>query len=237
MSLAYTTWLNSFATMLVATTSDPNFTTIVPDAIDYAEQRMYRELDLVNTRVLQTTTLTTGTRILNLPSAAGTFVVADRINVITPASATTANAGTRNPLMPTSQDTIDFMFPSTAYSSVPVYFAMNTQTMAMLGPAPDQPYLVEVSGTIRPPALSTTNVTTLLTVYLPDVFLAATMIFGAGYQKNFGAQSSDPQSALAWEQQYQTLLKSAEVEEFRKKFGSEGWSAKQPDPLATPPRT
>jgi len=223
--------------MLIVTTSDVNFTTVFPDGIDYAEQRCYRELDLLNTRVMQTTLLSTGTRAFNLPSAAGTYVVADRINVITPASATTIDSGTRNPLMPTSRESLDFMFPANSYSTVPVYFAPSTQTTFLVGPAPDQAYMVEVSGTIRPTPLSTTNVTTLLTQYFPDLFLAASMVFFSGYQKNFGSQSSDPQSGQSWEAQYQALLKSAMVEEFRKKFGSEGWSAKQPDPLTNPPRT
>src|SRR6185369_7527681 len=169
----------------VVTTADVNFTTALPNIIDYAEQRLYRELDLLNTRVMQTTTLTTGTRTLSLPSARGTYVVADRINVITPATATTPDAGTRNPLMPITRDSLDFMFPSVTYSTVPVYFAPLTQTTFIVGPAPDQAYTVEVSGTIRPTPLSTSNVTTLLTQYFPDLFLAASMVSLSGYQKNF----------------------------------------------------
>jgi hypothetical protein len=47
----------------------------------------------------------------------------------------------------------------------------------------------------------------------------------------------NPQSAVSWEAHYQALVKSAQIEEARKKFTAEGWSSKQPAPLATPPRT
>ena len=64
-----------------------------------------------------------------------------------------------------------------------------------------------------------------------------TMVFGAAYMKNFGAASDDPKMAVSWENHFQTLKASAEVEEARKKFTMAGWSSKQPANQATPPRT
>ncbi len=237
MSQTYTTWLNTITDLLVATTGDVNFTTIITPMIDYAEQRIYRELDPLNTLSMQTGTLSTGTRSFTLPSANGTFVVVDRINVLTPASATNLNLGTRNPVLPTSKETLDYLYPSSTGSAVPQYFGMLTQNTIAFAPWPDQAYTVEVTGTIRPTTLSTTNLTTILTWYYPDLFVAASMVFGTGWQRDFGAQTSDPSASVSWETQYQALLRSAQIEEYRKKFGSEGWSSKQPDPIATPPRT
>ena len=66
--------------------------------------------------------------------------------------------------------------------------------------------------------------------------MAASMIFGSAYMRDFGAQSDNPQMAQSWEQQYQQLVKSAVVEQFRAKFQSEGWTSKQPNPIVTPKR-
>jgi hypothetical protein len=42
--------------------------------------------------------------------------------------------------------------------------------------------------------------------------------------------------AQTYEGQYQSLLKGATVEEFRKKFASAGWTSMSPSPVATPTR-
>ena len=132
---------------------------------------------------------------------------------------------------------LDFLYPDATGSTVPVYFAMITQTTIIVGPWPDVSYQVEVVGTQRPTPLSATNQTTFLATNLPDLFFAASMVFGCGYQKNFSAMSDQPQSALSWQTHYDALLKSAVVEEARKKFTAEGWSSKEPSPIVSPPRT
>lgn len=238
MSLTYSTFVTSFANMLVVLTTDSRFVLYLPNSIDYAEQRLYRDLQLINTQVTDSSgTFTTGTRDFTLPTSIGTFVVSERINVITPAGTTNPDLGTRNPLTPASKEVLDFLWPSSTGSTVPQYFAMKTQGAIIVGPYPDAAYTVEVNGTQRPAPLSVSNTTTLLSVYFPDLLLNAAMIFGAGAIKNFGAQSDDPKSSVSWESQYQALLVSAETEEAMKKFTSAGWSSKAPAPLATPPRT
>lgn len=243
--LTYSTWLQSLYTDLVISSNDANFPNEITNIIDYAEQRIYRELDLLNTVVYDSSAaFTTGTRKFNLPSSISTFVVVNQIYAITPSGQTNPDLGTRNPLQPTSREDLDARFPSSLGSAVPAWFAMATQTSIIVGPWPDQAYQVEVAGTIRPTALSstgvsTTNATTLLTVYFPDLFLAASLIKGFAYLQNFGASGAidNPGAGDNWESQYQNLLKGAQLEEARKKFTSEGWSSKQPAPLATPPRT
>ena len=49
-------------------------------------------------------------------------------------------------------------------------------------------------------------------------------------------QPNDPAMPANYEGQYQTLLKSATVEEFRKKFQSGGWTSMSPAVVATPTR-
>src|SRR5258708_936854 len=238
--LTYTTYVVSLGNLMpVNDTTNVNFTTLLPNVIDYAELRIQQDLDLLSTITTDSSAnFTAGTRDFTLPSTNGTFVVPERLNVITPAGATTGSpTAVRNPVVPTSKEMLDFLWPSVNGSAVPTYFARPTQTMLVLGPWPDQAYNVEVSGTIRMLALSTTNVTTFISVNLPHLFLAASMVFASGYMKNFGAQADDPKMSQSWEAQYQALLKSSATEEARKKFTESGWSSKQPAPEATPPRT
>lgn len=237
MSLTYTSFLSGFAALLVVPADDPDFLAMVPLAIDDAEQRMYRELDLLATVVTDATgAVVAGNRNFSLPGG-NAFVVIDGINIISPAGQTNPELGTRFPVLPAAKEVCDNLFPSVAGSSIPQYFARVTQSTVVFGPWPDGAYTVEVTGTQRPAALSTTQTSTFLSTSLPDAFMAAAMIFGAAWQQNFSASGDAPQQAVNWNSHYGDLMKSASVEELRKKFGSEGWSSKQPDPIATPPRT
>lgn len=238
MSLTYTQFVNSLANLLVVPTGDAGFVTALPNIIDDAEQRLYRELDLQNTIVRDSSSaVSTGTRTFNLPSSIGTFVVTEDINIITPVGTSNPENGTRNTLTPISKEALDMLWPSISGSTVPVYFAKVSQTTVVFGPWPDQAYQAEVIGTVRPAALSASNVTTLLSWYFPDLMIAASMVFAAGYQKNYGQGVDDPKMAVTWESHLGELLKSAQTEEQRKKFNMAGWSSKQPSPSATPPRT
>ena len=235
----YSSWISSFANNLVIPLTDPDFAIMVPNAIDDCEQWAYRELQLLNTVYSDSGgQFVTGTRAQGLPSTNGTFYVINSIYAITPAGATTGN-GTRNPLTPVGRDFLDWTYPSSTASGVPQYFSPTTQTTFIVGPWPNAAYNMEANGTLRPLPLSSTNVTTLLTVYFPDLWMAGTMSFGAAYLQNYGAAGyvDNPQIAASWMQHAQMLLKSAQTEEAMKKFTSQGWSSKPPAQIATPPRT
>lgn len=226
MSITYATYQTQIATLIAASTSDPNFVAILPGAIDYAEQRIYRELDLLNTTVRTPTgTLTASNRNFTLPTpSAGPFVTVQEINVITPVS-TAPDSGTRNQLTATTKEFLDAVWNSATGATVPKWFAPIDQLSIIVGPWPDAAYTVEVVGTVRPAPLSATNTTTFLTNYLPDLFIAASMVYFSGYMRNFGSQSDDPKMSASWESQYQTLFASAKGEELRKKFAGSDWTA------------
>ena len=228
----YATWVAAIANETVIDPADTNFLAQISSSIDYGEMRLYRDLDLLSTVVRDIGTLSANTRIFNLPSNLGRFVVTNGFNVFTPVGTVT----TRNPLVPCSRDVLDMLWPSLTGAGIPSLYAMITDQQIIMGPAPDQAYSIEVIGTIRPAPLSASNTTTALTLYLPDLWFAATMIFWSGYQHNWGAQSDDPRQAVSWESQYQALLASANVEEQRKRYAAGQWSSMQPAPLATPPR-
>lgn len=236
MSLNYADYVTTIANLLVVETADPAFVAILPEIIDSAEQRIYRELDILNTVVRQTGTVTANNRTFNLPTSSGRFVVTNGINIITPAAQTNPDQGTRNQVVPISRDYVDNVWPGTTGAGVPEVYAMITDQQVIFGPAPDQTYTAEVIGTIRPTPLSAANTTTYLTLYLPDLFIAASMIFGAAWQKNFGAQADDPKMSSSWQGEYDRLFKTANVEEQRKRYASGAWGSLQPTPIATPTR-
>jgi len=224
------------ANMLVIPADDPNYLQFIPNVIDDAEQRIYRELDILNTVVRDTGgTLTANSRNFTLPQTSGRFVVTNNINVFTPVGTQT----NRKQLVPVTRDFLDAIWGNEAASSspsVPDYYAMITDQTIIVGPPPDANYTMEVVGTIRPTPLSASNTTTYLTLYLPDLFLAESLIFGYGYLKDFGAQTDDPQGSASWSKHYQDLWVSANTEEQRKRYASQAWTSMQPAPLATPPR-
>lgn len=238
----YTSWVTNLANAMVIASTETNFQSFLNQIIDDAEQRCYRDLDLLNTIVRDSSAaLTAGTRTFSLPSQNGTFVVVESISVITPVGVTDPNSAsaTLNPLLPMWREALTYFYPSVNGSSVPQFFGMLTQTSVIVAPWPDQAYQVQVTGTVRPTPLNGTSVgTTLLTWFFPDLFFSASMVAAVAYQQNFGASGADnPQMGVNWEAHYQAQLRSAEVEEARKKFTSQGWSSKTPSQTATPPRT
>ena len=215
----YSTIVTALASEMVVPTTDDNFIAILPTILSNAELRLQRDLDLIDSTVRDSsTTFTLSTRNFTLPSSLGTFIVVDQMNVITPQGTSDPESGTRNPLTQVSIDTLDALWPSSTGSTVPTYYAMMNQDLAIVGPFPDQAYTVEVVGTARFATLSTAVATNPLSVFFPDMYIAAALVEGAAYQRNFGAMSDDPKMALSWEAHYQALLKSAQTEENRKKF-------------------
>lgn len=224
--MTYQTYVTSLANIMAVDPATSQFQTMLPNCIDYAEQRIYRELDLLNTVVRDdSTSLTASDRNFTLPTTAnGKFVTVQGINLITPAG-TAADSGTRNALQPTARDYLDTVWNSSSGATLPKLFAMIDQFNIIVGPWPNAAYRVEVIGTIRPNPLSQTNPTTFLTQYLPDLFLAGSMIFATGYQRDFGSQADNPAQAVSWEGQYEKLFASANAEELRKKFAGPGWTS------------
>jgi hypothetical protein len=238
MSITYASYVSQLANIMVVSSADANFATFLPGAIDYAEGRVYRDLNLVAQYVTDASgTCSSGTRTLALSTASGTYLVVEQVSILTSAGAP-SSAATRNQLYAVSPDYINATYPSAASSNTgqPAFWARLNDTTIMFGPAPDQPYGVEVYGTQRPTPLSSANSSTWLTQNVPELFMAATMVFATGYMRDFGAQSDNPQMAQSWEQTYRALLETANRDELRKKFYGPAWTAAVPSPLATPPR-
>jgi hypothetical protein len=244
VGLTYATYKTQIAEMAVVAEDDVNFLSILPSMIDYATLRINRDLDLLDTSVALHGAgykVTAGNRNLSFSQNfvdGSYFVVSEQINLITPVGQTDPDTGTRVPLLPATKEFLDAVFGSSlsANRGQPKYFAPFNDTLFLVGPVPDAEYYVEVVGTIRPAPLSATVTSTFISQYLPDLLIMASMIYISAYQRNFGRQSDDPQMAQSYENQYQVLLKSATVEEARKKFEGAAWSSQAPATVSSPTR-
>lgn len=230
----YASFKTAIQTLCASQALDQPFETIFPSAIIYAENRIYRELDLISTviEVTPVTALVAGERSVSLPQ---TIVAINSISILTPAGST-ATTGTRKPLVPVTRDVVDMLWPGVDTRGVPTMFAMIDQWKITLGPCPDDAYATEILATTRPAELSSSNSSTFLSERLPDLFVAAAMIFMSGYMRNFGAQASDPAQAMSWEATYEKLKGSALVEEERKYFWGSSWSSQPISTTAQPQR-
>ena len=231
-----TSYIAQIATMAVVDQTDPAFLTILPQCITYAENRIYRDVDFLFTSIATTAYgLTVGSRDIIVPS--GTFVVSEQINLLTPAGSTNPDNSTRVPLLPTTKEFLDAVYGNSSATGQPKYFCPFDDYHFLVGPYPDANYQVEIVGTYRPDSMSASNQTTFISLYLPDVFIMASMIYIASYQRNFSsALGNDPQMPINYETQYMALLKSALSEENRKKFEAAAWSSQGSSTSATPTR-
>lgn len=232
--VTYNEYVNLMVVMLsVESATDANFVIYLPRMIEYAENRLFRDMDFLNTmKEADTGDLTAGNRVITVP---GNITIVQSAAVVTPAS-TPAASGTRKPLQRVSVEALNFLAP-TGTQGIPIWYALIDETNMALGPTPDAAYRVAVYGQYQPAPLSIGNSPTFLSTNFPDLYVAASLVFGFGEQQNFGAQSDNPQAAMSWETQYQTLLKAADLNEDRKKAWSAAWQAMTPSDVSKDART
>ena len=249
--LTYNGYVTQIATMAVVDTTtvsgvvqgtDTAFNNLLPQMLNYAELRIQRDLDLLPSQTSRTYSLTTGNNQLQL----------DVDDFVTVQSVQINSGGNTIPLLPVTKEILQNVYGSSTATAQPVWFAMyggdlatggNTYNNIIVGPYPDAAYAITITGTVRLPTLyqnATTalasTATTFISTYLPDLLIQASMIYIAQFQRNFGQASNDPAMGPTYELQYQNLLKSAVVEEARKKFSAAAWSSMSPAVVATPTR-
>jgi hypothetical protein len=234
----YNDYVAQIANLAVVPVNDPNYQLLIPQMIQYAELRMQRDFDFLSTQVQDTTySLTANSNLLTLPTSS--FVVLQTIQIVD-------STGLALPLLPVSKEFLQNTWGLGSATGIPMYFAVTGGDEAstgeisqnvLVGPIPNINFNLIITGTMRTAPLSPyDNPTTFISVYMPDLFIMASMIFISAYQRNFGRQSDDPAMAQSYESQYQALKASAMVEEYRKKFQSSAWSSMSPAPTATPSR-
>lgn len=223
---------------------DPDFLALMPATILTAQNRIIRDLDLLSTRVTDDTgKLTLNRKLFVLPTTGGaSFVVVEQLRVILPTSPPGATGIYTEPLLPTTKDAIDSMWPGEqAFTSpsIPAMWAPNDGASVFVGPPPDIDYGMSCFGTQRPAVLAPTGPTaggTFISTEMADLFLAAEMMYVSAQQRNWSAIGDDPQMAIGWTQEYNRLKTPALTEEARRKLQSVGWAMRLPEPTVdTPP--
>lgn len=228
--------------------TDEAFQNMLPRAFEYADNRLYRELDLLTTTVATVgSAFSVGDGRLAVPTQ---FVSVTYVNVLTPA-ATSGDAGTRSPMERVSPEFMDFTWPTNSTTSgspsLPTKYCFygttasnafsSTGALTMrVSPAPSTAYVAEFVGPVRPSVFSVSNPNTILTTRFTDIYIAVCMIFLMAYQRDWGGQSSDPNASQSWEAQYSRLREGVLVEIERQKSQGPGWSTHTPTVLANQPR-
>ena len=221
--------LDAWRRLLVTPSTEIDFITLVPRAIEATELRIFRTMDFLFTIKAETSVLTAGSRNFTLPTD---IIILRSANVITPYTVTTPDAGARCPLTRTSNELLDAVWGNSGTPGTPKEYAMLTNTAGLVGPPPDQNYTIECVGTYRPAPLSSDNPTTFLTTNMPDLYIASGMIWWSSYYQNYGAASDNPQMAISWQKIYDDLLAGINIETIRQKAASVSWTPYQPTPTA-----
>lgn len=219
---------------------DPEFNTLIPQAINFAELKIQRDIDLLPLQTSNSYSFVQGSNLFQVPVA--DFVVVRTVQALV--------NGVPFPLTQASLEWMQAVYNDPNVTGQPVRFAMiggdqatagQTFTEIMVGPYPDQSYPATVFGSARMPSLNLNNSNplastayTFISTWLPDLMIQAAMIYVAEFQRQFGATGNDPQMGLSYEAQYQSLLSGAQVEEARKRFAATAYSSASPPVAATP---
>jgi hypothetical protein len=227
----------------VVTPNAPEFTALIPQMLNYAEQRIQRDMELLNTQVMRGPySLAPGSNQLSVPPA-DLLVVQDVLVTI---------AGAPTPMDLVSKNYMQTVWPATSTPGPPKVVALQggdtatqglTGTILLFGPPPDIAYQVNCIGESRAPTLAgyanstdANTKSTWMATWLPDLLVMACMVYVSAYQRDFGRQSDDPQMAQSYEAQYQGLLANASKQEFQRRWEADAWSALANSPVATPTR-
>ena len=249
--LTWNSYFQAVTTMMVVAVTttagvvvgvDADTNTVMPQALQYAELRIQRDLDLLPARTSRSYTLASGSNQLALSS--NDFITIETISV---------NPGTGYaPLQPASVEFLQNVYAPSSTPGTPVYFAMyggdlatggNTSNILLLGPPPAGNYATIVTGMTRLPSLyafanpaGAATGATFISTYYPDLLIQASMVFIAQFQRNFDATSNDPKMPGIYESQYQTLAAAAKAENSRARFEASAWTSKSSPANATPNR-
>jgi len=250
-ALTYNGYVSQIATMAVVNTTtssgvvvgvDAEFNTLIPQMLNYAELRIQRDVDLLPSQTQRTYLLPISSNLLQIP--VDDFVTIQTISVV--------NGAAQIPLHPATKEYLQNVYNDSSSTGQPKFFAMyggdqagggNVSNNIVFGPYANNEYSLVVTGTQRLPSLYKFGVTatagtatTFISANLPDLLIQASMIYISQFQRNFGAASNDPNMGPTYELQYMNLLKSAAVEEARKKFSASAWSSMSPPVAASPTR-
>lgn len=219
----------------------------VPMMLNYAELRIQRDLDMLASMTSNNYTLSASQPVFSLP--VDDFVTVQTLEITTVVSGNVVNS---QPLVMTSKEFIQNCYSGLANAGTPRFAAMygdnfgdneDSFTNILLGPPPNFPYTLRVTGSSRAPSLAKNatagpadSVFTYISAYYPDLLVMASMIYISAFQRNFSATADNVPMPMTYEKQYQLLLIPAKMEENRRKQQGSGWTSYSTPVSATPTR-
>lgn len=218
--MTYDQLVTRLAKLLVVGETEANFVAVLPAMIEAAELRCYRDCDFPSAR-----------RVQRLVLAQGTASVAPPADMVVPRALwVEAVSGARSEVLRRDASFLREFWPTAATQGVPKYFATTDSGTVLIAPAANASFSLDMEYTFRPAPLAEGNAVTWLSERYPDLLVYAAMVWASGYQRNFGAQSDDPQMPGSWERLYQGALATARNEAALGK----GWGAFDRTPAPPP---
>lgn len=219
---------------------DTSFTAAVPNMVNNAELRIYRDLDFAAVSGQNTSlSATAQSRVIDLTPMVGQKVsdgsaLAFPYPVVVQAiAARVGNVWTNLQLV--SQEWLDNVWPDLTQTAAPIYYTMNDNQTAIVAPVPDLAYPLRITGTWRPAPMSASNPKTWLGDNAGDILFAATMLEAFAYQRDFSPTGDQPQAAMSWKTQYDDLKRAAMVEEALRHGQGPGYQPYPPPLMAGKP--
>lgn len=187
----YTLLRSNIITVCEDNTSE--FLAYIPIAINTAEARLFRLMDINWSTSIQITTFA-GSASLNKPSGhrATKHLYLN-------------NNGVRQRLIKKTRDYLRDYWPNVSELDIPKYYADDTETTWLLAPTPNGSYIVEISYEALPTPLSTTNQTNIISQKYSDLLFYASM-------SNMCEWMKDVERKAEWEEKLREALASVNRE-------------------------
>tara|TARA_R110000868_G_scaffold232562_1_gene486077 strand:+ start:718 stop:1347 length:630 start_codon:yes stop_codon:yes gene_type:complete len=153
---------------------DARFIDTIPVFLVLGQQRVCKDLKILNIKNVVTDSLTTNVQLVAKP---GDWITSNYFNILQP-------NGEKLILKFRSNEYCDTYWPNPTDVGVPKYFADYTFNTTKIVPTPDQDYPYEFGYYALPPLLDETNGTNILTSTIPQVLIYACLLETASYLKD-----------------------------------------------------
>lgn len=223
----YSEFLTQLANTATYAVDDPDFLIMAPQALQYAELRLLRDIDPIAYREQ---------RDVALPLVAQGVCTAPADTVIVRGVWYVFPGGARARLDRRDREFLNLYTPVPGTLGVPRYWASEDGETIVVCPIPPEDTTLKVDLTYRPAGMSASNPTTWLGTWAPDALFHAAMVFAVGFQRSFGEAQTVGADGLSWESSYQTALAGVMLEMRRRKADGP-WDNSRIPPVSsiTPP--
>lgn len=174
--------------------TESTFVTHIPDFVKHAEERIYREVQLQSSQVSATSTFTSSSPYLALPS-----------DFWSPLEFSVTSSGVQYFLYPKEVSFIRAAYPSSSTTGRPRYYALFSDATLIVGPTPDQNYVCELHYLGRQTSIVSAS-TTWLGTNGEQVLLYGSLVNAAIYMKD------DADIIKNYEDRYQEALVRLKVQ-------------------------